>query len=205
MSDDQALREHVLYLLRALSYPFRQTWRAILYVDSAWARGHPELELFPTASDRRKALRRAMSKIMLRRPFWVAIAKTVALVVLLGLLAITVFGTIQPLSRLTSREALIWFVPPLMVVLIAAGAYFGNVWMKRYVPELLRHELLDCGVPICVPCGYPLIGLPGPNCPECGRPFDEQVRRILSQAKPGAGGAAGAVSGAKPTQENRDE
>ncbi|MCK4872908.1 MAG: hypothetical protein KAS72_09305 [Phycisphaerales bacterium] len=166
-------------LLRALSYPFRQTWRAILYVDSAWARGHPELELFPTARDRRNALRRAMSKIMLRRPFWVAVAKTVALVVLLGLLATTVFGAIQPQFRLPSRAELIWFVPPLLVVLVIAGAFFGNVWMKRYVPELLRHELLDCGVPICVPCGYPLIGAPGPNCPECGRPFDEQVQRIL--------------------------
>ena len=116
---------------------------------------------------------------MLRRPFWVAVAKTVALVVLLGLLATTVFGAIQPQFRLLSRAELIWFVPPLLVVLVIAGAFFGNVWMKRYVPELLRHELLDCGVPICVPCGYPLIGLPGPHCPECGRPFDQQVQRIL--------------------------
>ncbi len=100
-------------LLRALSYPFRQTWRAILYLDSAWARGHPELELFPTARDRRNALRRAMSKIMLRRPFWVVIAKTVALVVLLGLLAITVFGALQPQFRPPSRAELIWVVPPL--------------------------------------------------------------------------------------------
>lgn len=23
----------------------------------------------------------------------------------------------------------------------------------------------------CLGCGYPLIGLPGPRCPECGRPF----------------------------------
>ena len=166
-------------LLRALSYPFRQTWRAILYLDSAWARGHPELELFPIARDRRKALRRAMSKIMLRRPFWVMLAKTSALLVLLVMLAIIVFGAIQPQFRPPNRAELIWFVPPLMVVLVAAGGFFGNKWMKRYVPELLRHELLDCGVPICVPCGYPLIGLPGPHYPECGRPFDEQVQLIL--------------------------
>jgi len=166
-------------LLGKLSYPFRQVWRAFLYVDSAWARGHPELELFPTAKDRRKALRRAMSKIMLRQPFWVMLAKTSALLVLLVMLAIIVFGVIQPQFRPPNRAELIWFVPPLAVMLVAAGGFFGNKWMKCYVPELLRHELLDCGVPICVACGYPLFELPGPKCPECGTPFDKRVREIL--------------------------
>ncbi len=54
------------------------------------------------------------------------------------------------------------------------------LWLlNRRISKLLRYELLDCGVPICVQCGYHLIGLPGPKCPECGRPFDTHVRRIL--------------------------
>ena len=54
------------------------------------------------------------------------------------------------------------------------------LWLlKRRISKLLRYELLDCGVPTCVQCGYHLIGLPGPDCPECGRPFDAHVRRIL--------------------------
>jgi rubrerythrin len=49
---------------------------------------------------------------------------------------------------------------------------------------MLREELLDRGVPICVPCGYTLIGLTGPSCPECGKPFGARVQEILDTDAP---------------------
>jgi hypothetical protein len=64
---------------------------------------------------------------------------------------------------------------PVIIVCCVLGLWL----LRRRISQLLRYELLDCGVPTCVQCGYHLIGLPGPECPECGRPFDAQVRRIL--------------------------
>jgi hypothetical protein len=86
----------------------------------------------------------------------------------------------------------------LAVPVIIVCCAFGLWLLKRQFSKLLRRELLDCGVPVCVRCGYHLIGLPGPECPECGRPFDEDVRRILetdafppARMKDGSTGGAG--------------
>ena len=175
----------------ALSHPFRQAWRAFQYVDGAYLRGHPELELFPTEQQRRRALRRVVSKFLWRRAFWWAVAKTMALAVSLALL---VFGLITSLRTWYSfpiSAALPWAAVPLVLV-IGIAVFFASRWLGRGVPELLRHELLDCGVPICVACGYPLFGLPGPNCPECGTQFNEQARQILEvDADPSRAEAAG--------------
>jgi hypothetical protein len=77
-----------------------------------------------------------------------------------------------PIGQLTRN--LILAVPVVIVCCV-----FGLWLLNRQMSKLLRYELLDCGVPICVQCGYHLIGLAGPGCPECGRPFDAHVRRIL--------------------------
>jgi hypothetical protein len=175
----------------ALSHPFRQAWRAFQYVDGAYLRGHPELELFPTERQRRRALGRVVSKFLWRPAFWWAVAKTMAFAVLL---ALSVFALITSLRRWYSfpiGAALPWAVVPVVLV-IGIAVFFGNRWLRRCVPELLRHELLDCGVPICIACGYPLFRLPGPNCPECGTPFNEQARQILEvDAGPARAEAAG--------------
>ncbi len=55
-------------------------------------------------------------------------------------------------------------------------------WLHRSgVVAQLRTKLLVCGVPVCTKCGYLLRGLPldPGRCPECGRPFDDPVRKIL--------------------------
>jgi len=137
------------------------------------ARGHPELEFFPTEQHRREASRRVMSKIFFRRPFFVSVATAagLSLVVTLGLRAV-VSRLGLPISQ-TMISLIVMFPVVIPCVL------FGSWLLIRHVPKLLRCELLDCGVPICVRCGYPLIGSPGPNCPECGRPFDAKVREIL--------------------------
>lgn len=177
-------------ILRVLSYPFRQAWGAFQYIDGAYLRGHPELELFSTARDRRRAVRRVVARFLWRRAFWSTVGKAVVLAILLALLALAVLAALRTWHPLPIRDLLPWAVAPLAIV-IGIAVFFANRGMSRHVPELLRRELLDCGVPICVACGYPLFGLPGPNCPECGSPFDAEVRRILDSDAGPVDGQAG--------------
>ncbi len=155
------------------SHLLRSTWQSLRNPRGGYLMGHPELELFPTDEQRRIALRRTASKIIGKRPFFIAAgaAAGTSIVTTLALRRFVASWGL-PLSQLTINLLL---ALPVMIPCALLG-----VWLlSRYVPKLLRQELLDCGVPICVPCGYALIGAPGPNCPECGRPFDERVRRIL--------------------------
>ncbi len=168
-------------MLNVLRYPLGQAWRAFRYVDGAYLRGHPELELFPTVEDRRRAQRRVVSRFVWRRAFWSAVAKTAALAILLGLSVFALGAAFLRLYPVPIRVVLPWAVVPLVLVIVIA-VFLANRWLGRHIPGLLRHELLDCGVPVCLPCGYPLFGLSGPNCPECGSPFDERAQRILNAA-----------------------
>jgi hypothetical protein len=162
-----------------LRHPLRQAWRAFQYVDGAYLRGHPELELFPTRQQRRRAVGRAVSKFLWRRAFWWVVAKSIVFAVLLGLLAFALIVALRTWYPFSLRAMLPWAVIPMALVIIIA-VVFANRWLSRCMPGLLRRELLDCGVPICVACGYPLFDSPGPNCPECGTPFDERTRQILA-------------------------
>jgi len=164
---------------RVLLHPFQQAWRAFKYVDGAYLRGHPELELFPTEQQRRRAIRRVVSKFLWRREFWWAVAKTMALAVLLILLIAALAAAIRTWYPFRLGTALPWTLVPLGLTIVMS-VFFANRWLGRSMPGLLRCELLDCGVPICVACGYPLFELPGPACPECGTTFDERVRQILA-------------------------
>ncbi|MHC5113944.1 MAG: hypothetical protein ACYTGP_05895 [Planctomycetota bacterium] len=161
-----------------LRHPLRQARRAFQYVDGAYLRGHPELELFPTPQLRRRGVRRAVGRFVWRRAFWWVIAKSIVFAVLLGLLAFALIAAVRTVYPFDPRAMLPWAVIPIVLVMIVAVAV-ANRWMRRSMPELLRRELLDCGVPVCTACGYPLSDLPGPNCPECGAPFEERVRQIL--------------------------
>ena len=135
---------------------------------------HPELDLFPNDEQRRLALRRTASRISGKRPFFIAWGAAAGTCLVITLVLRKVVGGMGlPISQ-TMINLILMF--PVAI----PCALFGVWLMGRRVPTLLRNELLDCGVPICVPCGYALIGAPGPNCPECGRRFDEQVQRILS-------------------------
>lgn len=106
--------------------------------------------------------------------FYATVFTSVVLALVLTLLLRTIAaGFILPIGSLTLK--LILAVP----VLAVCGT-FAPLLLKRSLSRFLRRELLGRGVPICMGCGYHLIGLPGSDCPECGRPIDRGVRAILN-------------------------
>lgn len=50
-----------------------------------------------------------------------------------------------------------------------AGAAFGLI---AAIVVALRIRIRDATE--CAGCGYPLAGVQGPRCPECGRPFSQR-------------------------------
>jgi hypothetical protein len=134
---------------------------------------YPELELFPSEELGRKAMRRAVFKLVGRPAHLATAAAMAVLAVMLTLVLRHVVGGLGlPIGQRT-RDLIL--AVPVIVVCCTLG-----VWMlKRRISKHLRSELLDCGVPTCARCGYHLVGLPGPECPECGRPFDADVRRTI--------------------------
>ena len=57
---------------------------------------------------------------------------------------------------------------------------------RHRFPTLLRHKLIEQGVPMCLKCGYNLRGQPADSkrCPECGTGINEASKRILNRATP---------------------
>ncbi len=168
---DHPKRGSTLWL--TLTLPFRRAWFLFCNPRSGFLQGHPELEFFPSDEQRRLALRRTASRIIGKRPFFIAAGAAAVLSLAITLTLRKVVGG----WGLPIGQTMINLILVLPVVIPCA--LFGAWLLSRHVPKLLRHELLDCGVPVCVHCGYALIGAPGPRCPECGTPFDERVRRIL--------------------------
>lgn len=149
---------------------FRRLGRVVRHFD---LRRHPELGLFPSEQHSRKAMRRAARKLIGRPAHLVTAVVAVGLSLTLTVVLRSFVGSLGlPIGQVT-RDLIL--AVPVMIVCCVVGLWLLN----RHISKLLRYELLDCGVPTCVQCGYHLIGLPGPECPECGRPFDARVRRIL--------------------------
>lgn len=67
------------------------------------------------------------------------------------------------------------------LLLISAGLLLRRLLEKRKWTKALREQLILANVPICVPCGYLLKGLPEStkSCPECGKVIGDDVRNIL--------------------------
>ena len=138
----------------------------------------PELELFPTKQQRRKAFRRVSRKMIGTRPFFMAAVSAAGLSLALTLVLRAAGSQLGlPISQTTLNLILAF---PVAI----PCAFFGYWLLRRHYPKLLRQELLDCGVPVCVHCGYLLKGSPGPTCPECGKAFDERVRKIKNDSAP---------------------
>lgn len=119
-----------------------------------------ELELFDDRKERRLALRKAMAGTMFS---WQ---------MLLLFPAITVGAIIlrQFVEAKTDFPRLL-----LAGLLGAAIAITGTISLQvlsaRTIKRRLRRQLCKKGVPICINCGYVLVGLDTNRCPECGVGF----------------------------------
>ena len=144
--------------------------------------GIPELELFESDQARDTAMAEMEHEARHGRAaaMWqiLWLAPLFALSTLLVDLAWGRISATREMSRLV-RVGL-----NLAIYFIASAVIFRWV-QRRRSSKVLREKLLAIGVPICRACGYSLRGLAleSQRCPECGRPFDADVRAILEQAQ----------------------
>ena len=80
---------------------------------------------------------------------------------------------ITPLfALLYTKLALVCLYYEAGLVLMTAGMAFTAAFTLPII-WLFKHDFARSIPPwVCKGCGYPLTGLPGPRCPECGVPFD---------------------------------
>ena len=140
-------------------------------------RGVPELELFPTDEERQAAIDDLAVELPRVQQQQGIRAMFSAIAVGVGTIPLYFFMRAE-LSRyvpLTLAKLIGWAVVVAILAVIAIRGF------RSAAPQLLRKRLLSRGVPVCRKCGYLLRGCPGPNCPECGQSFDEQVRALLAR------------------------
>ena len=72
-------------------------------------------------------------------------------------------------------------------VVLSAGIAF-TVALATPIVRLFKHDFAKSIPPwVCKGCGYPLLGLDGPRCPECGERFDPERVPDVSQVSPSEG------------------
>lgn len=124
---------------------------------SVYAAVFPELAQFPNHSQMRAAWRESQ-----RRIFWRA--TTIMYLSLLTGLFIFVKLYVWPFRLLPTYAAAV-----VLGSMHGLAAVIGTVRMHKSIVEVtLREELIRCGIPVCIRCGYSLEGHKG-TCPECGR------------------------------------
>lgn len=152
------------------------SWRSPLNASLA---GLPEMDYFESAAQREIALRRIGAEA--GRPgtwgFWSGVGS-------MALIGVAVMALLKYAMRFVrwpgAFEDAITFIGPVLAALLLAIRFH-----RQSMPVMLRSELLNQGVPVCMKCGYLLRGLTVETgrCPECGRGFDGRVREILLQAE----------------------
>ncbi len=138
-------------------------------VAAHYADRYPELLLFPSAADALGVLNAWWRRQLRTGLFWLAVAVFIA--------ALAGSGAVAALAqRRWLPDAGFPLAVPVNVVLGVGGTFVLSRLWRRRTRRHLRTELVTRGVPVCVPCGYDLRGLPEPRCPECGAAFDPRLR-----------------------------
>ena len=126
--------------------------------EDRYTRAWPELGLINSPEDRKKVLRTCQKRMF-------------------GRLLLTGFavGGVQFLARFSNVTRWIrgfwWEVCVIMYLSLCAGLVLGLA-NKNRLRRLVRQELHERGIPVCMNCGYDLRGQTEPRCPECGKPIE---------------------------------
>jgi hypothetical protein len=138
--------------------------------------GLPELEHFPDAATKQAALKAIEGSVG-----WKEWLVGIGLVVVV---AVAVQFLLRYLLRAQPITALHGELGDSLRIILTFAAAIGTIrFLHRWgAGTFLRGKLLEAGVPVCLPCGYLLRGLPAETtkCPECGKAIDERARTLLS-------------------------
>lgn len=88
-----------------------------------------------------------------------------------GTVVLSCVGLTGGLSRGISLEA-----AATLVIAIGVGAVVGTIAVAQLTERLTKRRASDA--PQCRACGYILLGLDEPRCPECGHPFNPALLRL---------------------------
>ena len=164
--------------------------RAVERIDLARLVGlHDEMRLFPTLEQAQAAVK-GFGQTGKRH--WLRVLIVVMVVTVAGM-SLAYDTWVEPIvgDSALFRWSL-FFVGGYFVLLIFQMLRFR--WFGR---QYMRDKLLECGVPVCVKCGYCLRGLAADQCPECGKELDARVRALIrDEAQPDGRGAS---DGSAPT------
>jgi hypothetical protein len=61
------------------------------------------------------------------------------------------------------------------------GAILATIIIAQLTERIRRREAFDA--PQCKACGYILLGLTEPRCPECGYAFDPKLLRVIGDPR----------------------
>jgi hypothetical protein len=127
-----------------------------------WPHMFPELFLFPEARQARRALWRAFKYLLFYPGYWLYFALTTA-----------AFYYARKWVQTTSwNDRLVINGMVLAWCLVLSE---GALWYFRGgIAHSLRQDLHECGVRVCMSCGYDLCGQLELRCPECGKPFPRE-------------------------------
>jgi len=122
---------------------------------------------------------------------------------LYALLIVGVAGLFGTLRTIVGMKPRFWLVPvaalvyvklslvcsyyDTMVVIVMSGIVFTAAFAIP-MARLFKNDFAKSIPPwVCKGCGYPLLGLPGPRCPEGGERFDPDKVPDVSERPPTAG------------------
>lgn len=167
--------------------PAGQPSLATRIARAPYAKGLPELALFPDAASRERALEE-IERAMTPRTFG-QLGKFLVAVVLFLLIpaGLGYFVAALLMPSMPPWNARIGIGITLVGYTIAVA-----MGIRNDMPRSLRKSLLDLGVPVCLPCGYDLRALPSQttHCPECGKPLHAKAIAALQDPAAKASGAS---------------
>ena len=120
----------------------------------------PELERFPDANARWQAWRAVRSHAWSPPDWLLRIGGG-------GVIGVVVILTVMALSGMSKRV----FQDIGLLMLGGGTAAYLVVCLvvaRSVMRRSLRRLLVDCGIPVCIRCGYDLMGNVSGKCPECG-------------------------------------